>query len=313
MKETGDISLVRLYKALADVSRLRLVGVLLHGPYSVAELQQILDMGQSRVSRHLKLLSEAGLAHVRREGTWAYYEAAGGDGEQAVAQQLDLVREVAGELPGAAEDMARRLGCLEARRQRSQAFHERVASEWPRLREDLFGDGSVIESALEQVEKAAVVADLGCGAGELLGLLAARAGKVIGVDSSPGMLEQARLVIERDDADHQIELRLGALEHLPLADGEVDAAIMNMVLHHLADPPAVLREVRRILRSSGRLVICDFIRHDQEWMREKYKDQWLGFTDEELGRFLEQAGLASLSIEHYQAPRAGIVVAVARA
>ncbi len=313
MNEPAEISLVRIFKALADVSRLRLVSVLLHGPYSVAELQQILDMGQSRVSRHLKLLSEAGLARVRREGTWAYYEAVGEKSERAVSQQIELIREVAGGLPNASEDEARRLVCLEKRRQISQAFHERVASKWSRLREDLFGDGLVIERTIEQIENAAVVADLGCGAGELLGLLATRADKVIGVDSSTGMLEQARLAVLRVDADCEIELRLGSLEHLPLADGEVDAALINMVLHHLADPPAVLREVRRILKKSGRLVICDFARHDQEWMREKYGDQWLGFTDQELKRFLEQAGMATLSMEHYQAPRAGLVVAVAQA
>lgn len=313
MNDAGSNMLIKLYKALADESRLRILSVLLHGPYSVAELQQILEMGQSRVSRHLKLLSEAGLARVERQGTWAYYEAAGPQAEEAVVHQLELVRRVAGDMPNASEDEARRLACLEERRRKSRAFHDQVASRWSRLREDLFGDGTVIERALEQIENAVVVADLGCGAGELLQLLARRAGKVIGIDSSPAMLDQARTVIEHAPAGAEIELRLGSLEHLPLADGEVNAAMMNMVFHHLADPPAVLGEVRRILKRSGRLVICDFVRHGQEWMRDKYGDQWLGFGDDELGRFFEQAGLTTLSMKHYQAPRAGIVVAVAQA
>lgn len=307
--------LVRIFKALGDESRLRILRVLASGRFSVNELTFIVDMGQSRVSRHLKLLVEAGLARVHREGTWAYYEAVDGKAAESVSVQLEVVRNQAIELPDASSDEERRLQCLEQRRAKSRAFHDRVAARWSRLRSDLMGSAEVTGKVLDSFAGASVVADLGCGAGELLIGLAQRAGRVIGVDSSPAMLEQAANLLQGSGEElDNIELRLGAIEHLPLADSEAEAALLNMVLHHLADPPAVIREVRRTLVPGGKLVVCDLVRHDQEWMRDKYGDQWLGFTDEELGRFFEQSKFRTVSVEQFEnPPHAGIVVAVALA
>lgn len=307
-------SLIQIYKALCDESRLRILRVLLHGRYNVAELQEVLGMGQSRVSRHLKVLLDAELARVHREGTWAYYEPAGDEAGHAAAVQLELLRDAPDSVPHAGADEARRLEVLERRRRKSQAFHDRVAPEWERLRDELFGDQSVTARILDHFSGDGVVADLGCGPGVLLRGLVQRFGRVIGVDSSPVMLEEARAKLEAAPHADRIELRLGSLEHLPIADGEVDAALMNMVLHHLADPRAVFGEVRRVLADGGVLVVCDLARHDEEWMREKYGDQWLGFTEEELTRLFVGAGLELESIDCVQnTPRAGIILAVARA
>jgi ubiquinone/menaquinone biosynthesis C-methylase UbiE/predicted transcriptional regulator len=306
------LTLIQVYKALADESRLRLLRVLLHGAFNVNELQEILQMGQSRVSRHLKLLLEAGLAQVRRQGTWAYYEVAEANSDVTTVQ-LDLLRQAGEHVTGTAQDEQRRKLCLDQRRERSRVFHDRVATKWSRLRKELLGNGAVLEQVVTPIGNARVVADLGCGAGELLSELARSAGKVIGVDSSTAMLDQARSSLAETGMAERVELRLGALEHLPLADGEADAALMNMVLHHLADPPSVLSEVKRAIGPGGTLVVCDLARHEQEWMRETYGDQWLGFTEEEIGRFFSKAGIGLVSIRQYDAPRAAILVAVGQA
>lgn len=311
------MDLLQSCKALADATRLRIVRVLLGGPLSVNELVEILDMGQSRVSRHLKLLLDSELLQVRREGTWAYYESNRAGEDTMIGHLLELIAEHGADPAFTEQDEARRLGVLERRRQRSRSFHDRVAPHWSRLRQELLGDGEAERRMLELLDGAQVVADLGCGAGELLPELARRAHRVIGVDSSDLMLEQARRRLEQihavDSAGAaRIELRLGSLEHLPLADGEADAAVLNMVLHHLADPPAVLRDVRRSLRPGGRLVICDLARHDEEWMRDSYGDQWLGFSEHELSQFLQQAGYVDARLErHEDSPRAGAIVAAA--
>lgn len=309
------MSLVQLYKALADETRLRILSILTHGRYSVNELQDILQMGQSRVSRHLKLLTDAGLARVHREGTWAYYESADEDDTAGIGTQLELIKLHREEFPEAGEDENRRFLCLENRRRKSRAFHDRIAPHWSKLRQELMDDG-VSAGILEKLKGCDVVADLGCGAGEMVAQLAPFVGRTIGVDSSPAMLEQAGQTLSGrpDGQAGSVELRLGTLEHLPLADAEADGALLNMVLHHLADPPAVLQEVRRILSPGGTLLVCDLARHDEEGMREKFGDQWLGFTEQELNQFLELANLEVISIQPCnETSRPGIILAAAHA
>ncbi len=310
------MSLVQVYKALGDESRLRILKVLLKGRYNVNELQEIMDMGQSRVSRHLKLLTDAGLIRVLREGTWAYYEAPAEGMAKEIAVQLEVIRAYMGALPGAEDDEPRRRRCLDKRREKSRAFHDRMAPQWSHLRKEILGS-DVSEHIISLLKDEKVVVDLGCGAGELLSELALYSGRAIGVDSSPAMLEQARVTlsaqpINKGKKNKAAELRLGTLEHLPLADAEADAALLNMVLHHLADPLVVLQEIRRVLSKKGKLLVCDLSRHDAEWMREKYGDQWLGFTEQELRRFIRQAGFKMVTLQKFnESPRPEVIVAVA--
>ncbi|RLB57390.1 MAG: ArsR family transcriptional regulator [Deltaproteobacteria bacterium] len=304
------MELHRIYKALADENRLRLLRVIANGPYSVAELQAIMQMGQSRVSRHLKILVEAGLARVERQGTWSYYRAAG-NGNEAARLQIDLL--LRADLAGAAADEARRQECLERRRARAREFHQRVAPTWNKMRRELLGDGRAIQAVLEAVAGRPVVADLGCGAGKLLEELCRRAERAIGVDASPAMLEQARRALDGHAGCERVDLRLGQLEHLPLCDGEAQAVVMMLVLHHVAEPPLALREVRRVLAPGGVLVVCDLCRHDHEWMRTEYGDQWLGFADEQARQLLGEAGFEDTRLEHYQTPRVQLFLATARA
>ena len=311
--------LVQIAKAMGDESRLRILRVLMSGAYNVAELTSILVMGQSRVSRHLKLLLDAGLTRVRREGTWAWYDSSaistnGRDGLPAKA--LALLCDHDGDAPWLAGDESRRQACLEQRRQKNREFHDRGAPGWARLREEPFGDSDLSARVLAALGDNRQVADLGCGPGVLLPAPVSHAQRVIGVDTSQAMLDQAVQTLADLEAGlrGRIELRLGALEHLPLADGEVDAALMNMVLHHLAEPATVLREVKRILSAGGRLVICDLLRHDDEAMREDYGDLWLGFEEEGLRRSLSDAGFVVEAVEHHQeSDRVGIMLFQARA
>ena len=313
------MELVQAYKTLADESRLRILKLLLTGRFSVNELTDILRMGQSRVSRHLKLLLDAGFVTVQREGTWAYYEAARQSSSPIVHPQFTIVKNCAESIEHTQQDEQRRLRCLEARRQKSKSFHEKVGTNWSLLRKQLFGDAPITQRIKEHIadtwrrgKRKPIITDLGCGSGELLGALVAQAHKVIGIDNSQVMLEQAKHSIDSQYSD-KIELRLGMLEHLPLADGEADLAILNLVLHHLAEPQVVLREVWRTLNTSGQLLICDLLQHDQEWMREKYGDLWLGFTKTQLGTILDQTGFALTKTQTFHdTPRFSILLAAAK-
>lgn len=307
-----------VFKAVADLCRLRILRVLLEGRFNVNELCDILELGQSRVSRHLGLLLGAGLVLVEREATWAYYQATGAEAAQPAAGVLALIRQFGADLPGTARDMSRLTRCLERRRQRSHAFHEKVAPCWAELRRELLGDAPVGARIAAHTAGAAVVVDLGCGDGELLCDLAHAAGRVIGVDSSAAMLSRAERRLEElaaagDPRAGRIELRLGALEHLPLRDGEADRAVLNMVLHHLAAPAEVLREAGRVLSARGRLILSDLRAHQEEWMREKYGDQWLGFNPEQISLLLEEAGFRPVAFETYgDTPNIGTLLSVAK-
>ena len=141
--------------------------------------------------------------------------------------------------------------------------------------------------------------EIGFGAGGLLPALAAGAATVIGVDHSPAMLEEARRRLA-EIGGSDIELRLGEMTHLPLSDASVGCVVANMVLHHAADPPAVLAEIRRILAPGGMLVLADLARHEREWVRERLADQWLGFDEEELTNWLTAAGFAEVRAERIE-------------
>jgi ArsR family transcriptional regulator len=308
-------SILRMYKALANESRLRILKVLTLGRYNVNELVNILGMGQSRISRHLKLLLDAGLAEVRREGTWAYYEAAQNK-DKHIQSQIRWIAQKATGIVGVKQDEIRRQKCLQLRRQKSKDFHDKAAPGWSRLRRELVGDGAITKHIQNFLKGASSIADLGCGDGEMLVRLAQDSERIIGVDASPAMLEQARLRLARQP-EHicsNVQLRLGQLEHLPLADSEVQAALLNMVVHHLAEPQAAFREVLRVLSPGGTLLLCELNQHNEEWLRDSHGDQWLGFSKQELERMVAQAGFSLHETKLYtNSPRTGIVLLSARA
>lgn len=286
--------MIDVLKALADPCRLRLVAVLLRGEFTVQELTRILDMGQSRISRHLKILTEAGVLSVKRQGTWSYYRAGDQDAffgaiRPAFERELD-------QLPQRRQDLAALALALEERRQRNLEFFDRHARQWDSLSRTLLPVPDYLGRLLALVPSVATLLEIGIGTGTLLPDLAKKAPQVIGVDHSPAMLDEARRRLALD-AEIGIQLRLGEMTHLPLADGGAGCVVANMVLHHAADPLAVLHEISRVLQPDGTLILADLARHEREWAREQLADQWLGFEEEELQGWLKAAGLSSFELE----------------
>jgi ArsR family transcriptional regulator len=284
-------------KALADPCRLRLTAVLLTGEFTVQELTRIMGMGQSRISRHLKILSEAGVLAVKRQGTWSYYRA--GDGSSFFAAIRPSFEREMEALPQRSQDLAAVAAVLEERRRRSQEFFDRHARQWDDLARTLLPVPEYRRRLLEQVPEGATVLEIGVGTGGLLTELAARAAQVIGVDHSPAMLEEARRRLT-EAAVNGVELRLGEMSHLPLPDASVGCVVANMVLHHAADPATVLAEIRRVLAPGGVLLLADLSRHEREAAREQLADQWLGFDAAELTGWLTAAGFTDVRCERIE-------------
>ncbi|WP_022660282.1 ArsR/SmtB family transcription factor [Paucidesulfovibrio longus] len=288
------MELVRYCKALSDETRVRLVHLLVRHELNVGEIVRALDMGQSRVSRHLKILLDAGLLSVRRDGLWAFYRAVEDGPARAFLQGAEVLLEAEAEL---AADLERAEAILNERVASTREFFNTVAPEWERLSRDLLGDLRLYEKLAERVGRCSVAVDLGCGPGDLLQRLADHCRQVIGVDNSPRMLDVARKRFEgRDD----VSLRIGELTHLPLRDWEAEAVAMSMVLHHLSDPAGAIAEAGRVLKMGGRLILAEFDRHEVEEMRESYGDLRLGIPREEMLGWLERARFDVVEVAEYE-------------
>lgn len=292
-------------KALADESRLRILAVLARHELNVREMTGLFGMGQSRVSRHLKILVDGGLVSPRRDGAWVFYSTVSeGPGAAFIAALAPFMGPEAGE-PFQA-DLAAAERILAERKAASKRFFDDVAHDWDRLNLEILGDldlAAQVAKRLDALMPAGVrtAVDMGCGTGMLLGSLLehmnGHPGRVIGVDNAPNMLELAkkRFAPEGD----RVSLRIGDLEHLPLADGEADFGVMSMVLHHLADPPAGVAEAARVITPGGALVLADLASHSSEAMRGRFGDLWLGFTKEEVERWLADAGMTPIDTALY--------------
>jgi len=277
---------------LADAMRSRMLVLLERHELTVSELCTVLQLPQSTVSRHLKTLADSGWGISRRDGTSRYYTLS--LDERAHARRLwSLLRDQVSLTAGADQD-ARRLKNVLARRQsKSQEFFESTAGQWDKLRSDLFGTASHLQALPALVDERWTVGDLGCGTGQVAGALAPFVTRVIAVDRSGEMLQAARRRLRDSPA---VEVRRGELEALPIADNELDAATLLLVLHHLPDPSAALREAYRVLKSGGRLVIADMLPHDREEYRQQMGHVWLGFSEEQVERLLSAAGFERIRI-----------------
>ena len=280
------------FKALADDTRLRLFCVLSRHELNVNELITIMDMGQSRVSRHLKILASSGLVKWRRDGLWVFYSAVQeGEARQFADAVLPFVLRDA----MFQADISVAVSILEERLSATRQFFNAIADDWDQLARDVLGTHDLSGAIAATVPSGSVAVDLGCGTGEVLERMLPVAGEVIGVDGSARMLDRARHRFVGENV--RVSLRIGDLEHLPLRDGEADFISINMVLHHLFSPEAALDEARRVLRTKGRLVLTDFDRHENESMRVTYGDRWLGFTYEFLRAALEKARFTIVAAE----------------
>ena len=282
------------FKALADETRIRLFNILLSNELSVNELVSLMGMGQSRISRHLKILTDSGLLQCRRDGVWAFYSVSKKEKEKKFARAIRFLFHDEAELE---KDLKNANVVIDDRKKKSKQFFNSIASEWDELQQQIIGDFDLNRAILKHVEKCNFAVDLGCGTGKLLYYLKKLAPVVVGVDSSPVMLEHARKLFEKENGN--VKLRLGELEHLPIGDKEADCVIISMALHHLSEPEQAFAEAARILKRKGKLVIADFQKHKNENMREKYGDRWLGFSKEEIENYLTGTGFGLVDMESF--------------
>ncbi|HLK61403.1 MAG TPA: metalloregulator ArsR/SmtB family transcription factor [Chthonomonadaceae bacterium] len=286
------MKILELMRFLGDPSRIRILRLLAKEELSVAELQEILDMGQSRISMQLAQLKKVEFVEVRRSGQKSLYRATIPPNVEAIV--TEVLQQSGPEIRESAQDDAGLRLVLERRKNHLRNYFDELAGRfgrnyvpgrsWKALAEMLF-----------RLLPPLVIADLGAGEGTLALLLAQSAERVIAVDSSEKMVEYGAGLIERNGI-RNLEYRLGDMEELPIGDSDVDLVLMHQTLHHALHPQQALAEAYRVLRPGGRIVLLDLLKHDVEAARELYGDVWLGFSQVELMALLRQAGFQKIDL-----------------
>lgn len=287
-------------KALADPTRLRILGLLPEAELTVGELTAVLGMTQSRVSGHLGVLRDAGLVRGRRQGTSTYYSLAG-EGEALAT--WNAVEATLPPMPEAKHDDRRLAEVLAARRERGREFFDRAAAGWDDERSESLGRFAGRLALGGLLPRNLTVLDLGTGTGGLLPLLGRRVDRVVAVDMSMGMLRRARA--RWTDGEVPVALVRGDAESLPLPEGTVDGVVANMILHHLSRPETVLREIARVLRPEGRAVIVDFAAHEETWLLQEEGHRWAGFAEAQLAGWCVDSGLGMPEFHRVPTPDSG--------
>ncbi len=287
------MELIKYFKALSDKTRLRLLFVLGRYELNVNEIVLVVEMIQSGVSRHLKILLDSGLLMSRRDGSFTYYSSVRNDFINAfmgLAEKSLEMEEIRNDLIKARE-------MIKIRQNLTRRFFKTVALQWDQLKKQVLGNFDINSKILEKIPFEGSILDLGCGTGELMEKLSGQTPfKIIGIDSSSEMLEQARLRLLGKD---NVELRLGELEHLPMRNKEIQTAIMNMVLHHISQPELPLQESYRVLKPGGRFILSDFDIHDQVKIRELMGGAWSGFEKEKIKTWLKETGFHLQKIDSF--------------
>ena len=280
------MSTIKSLKLLADPTRLRILRLLQREPMSVAELQEVLGMGQSRISTQLSQLKTGGLVADERSGKNNIYQCV------ATADLLEVARLAAAELAELAGDDAALNHLLRKRKDTARAYFDELAG---RFGKDYVPGRSwkALAEALIKVLNYRVVADLGAGEGTLAQLLAQRAEKVIAVDISPKMVAFGQELAVKNGL-HNLEFRIGDIEDPPIESGTLDLAVLSQALHHAERPQLALDAAFRVLKPGGRLIVLDLLQHGFEDARELYADRWLGFSECELATMLERAGFSGI-------------------
>ena len=293
-----------MLRAAGEATRLRILALLAKGELNVKDLTQILAQSQPRISRHLKLMAEAGLIGRFREGSWVFFRPADSGGEAvlaaAIVSSLDLAD------PVFARDSARAAAVKTAREEAAQGYFREHAGEWDKIRA-LHVAEKEVEAAMDEALGAgpfSLLVDLGTGTGRMLELFAPRAGRALGFDLNHDMLTYARMKLERAGLSNA-QARHGDLYNVPLPDGAADAVMLHQVLHFLDDPAAAIAEAARLLKPGGRLLVVDFAPHELEFLREQSAHRRLGFAPDQLKRWLEEAGV-KVDRQRDLAPGAGV-------
>jgi ubiquinone/menaquinone biosynthesis C-methylase UbiE/biotin operon repressor len=287
-------STINFLKLLADPTRLRLLLLLEQEELSVAELQAILGMGQSRISTHLAQLKRAGVVSDRRAGKNVYYGASANGQDSRRGQVVELTRILARELPETARDRTALKLVLRKRQDKAREYFDELAGKFGRS----YVPGrswQALAHALIPLIPPGVIVDLGAGEGTLSQLLAKNARKVIAIDNSPKMVEFGSN-LARKHGFKNLEYRLGDIEDPPVAKNSVDLAILSQALHHAIHPERAIAAAHRMLKRGGHLIILDLLSHRFDRARELYADHWLGFSEVQLHQWLEKAEFREIEV-----------------
>ncbi len=276
-------------RAAAEPTRLRLLALCAQGELTVTELTQILGQSQPRVSRHLKLMVEAGLLDRFREGTWAFYRLAQGDAAGLARKLIEMMPEDDGLL---GLDNERLKSIKDSRAETAASYFSKNAAQWDKIREMYAHDDEVAKALLSLLPKDGLgeILDIGTGTGKILTMLGPRADQAVGIDASREMLALARANLDAAGL-RQCQVRHGDMYMLPVPSQSFDVVTVHQVLHYAADPAAAIAEAARALRPGGRLIVVDFAPHQQEFMRDEHAHRRLGFSDAEIGGWFKAAGL----------------------
>jgi len=287
--------LLAALRAAAEPTRLRIIALLSEGELTVSELVHTLGQSQSRISRHLKLLTEAGLLTRHREGSWVFHRLADFAASNGAGAGADVARHLVDLLPktqSGNRDLDRLAAVKQARDDKAAAYFDDIAESWDSLR-SLHVDDRKVETVigdwLGQTPIGSLL-DIGTGTGRILEVLSPLIERGVGIDQSREMLSVARANLERGSYEN-CQVRQADLYRLPFAEADFDAAVIHQVLHYLDEPGAAIREAARVLSPGGRLVVIDFQPHRMENLRDEYSHRRLGFSEDTIRAFFTQAGL----------------------
>ncbi|HEX8380059.1 MAG TPA: metalloregulator ArsR/SmtB family transcription factor [Allosphingosinicella sp.] len=298
-----------IFRSLGDPTRLRILALLRAMELSVGELAQVLGQSQPRVSRHVRILIEAGLAERRKEGSWVFLSLAEAARVEPLFAALERWAELDGEDPWAAADAARLAAVRADRAAAAERYFAAHAGDWDEIRSLHIAESEVEaacrralgagEGAGEGGRPVGRLVDIGTGTGRMLELFGPSAERALGVDRSPEMLRLARVKLAQAGLAGA-ELRQGDMYALPLAAGSADTVILHQVLHYAQQPAAAVAEAARLLAPGGRLLIVDFAPHEREELRARDAHLRLGFADEVMLKYLDSAGLRGRVVEHLE-------------
>jgi len=290
-----------IFRSLADPTRLRIMTLLRAMELSVGELAQVLGQSQPRVSRHVKILIDAGLAERRKEGSWVFLSLGDARRVEPLFTLLDRWSESEGEDPWAVADAARLAAVRSDRAAAAERYFASHAADWDELR-TLHIAETEVEAAIARAlgeHPVGRLIDIGTGTGRMIELFGGSAERAIGVDRSPEMLRLARVKLAEAGLT-SAELRQGDMYALPLASGSADTVILHQVLHYAQQPAAAVAEAARLLSAGGRLLIVDFAPHEREELRTRDAHARLGFADEAVLGWMASAGLEARVLEHLE-------------
>ena len=289
--------ILNIFRALADPTRLRIMLLLQKMELAVGELAQILDQSQPRISRHIRILDEAGLAERRKEGSWVFLKP-GPASELEILGRIFRSSKVA-KSDQAMQDQAQLSLVRKARAEMAERYFAAHAQEWDAIRSLHLPEAEVERAMLALLRDAPLgkMLDIGTGTGRMVELFGAAAQSIIAIDNSPEMLRLARAkLLDSETASglnlvQKTELKQGDFNNLPVANGTVDSVILHQVLHYAQHPEAVLVEVSRVLKPAGVVLIADFAAHDREDLRTEHAHARLGFSDESMKHWLTASNL----------------------